>query len=252
MLGYLLPGGVMRPFYTPKGFTNPSGEQPTINIAELSPPKLRSSLPAVDIGGFFSAVNDALKLHVNSQKWPAGTNPTFVHEFPKERLATLTDPFDVITFAVGGAELAASSNDGSRVPRGPVFRDAVTSEKLFGYKNVTMAWKEEVAVMFHVWSRSNRRADDMVNWFHRFMMRYAFYYEFFKARGVDRFQFVKRGRDEVDNPDGKEIYKRSLVYQIRIEYLDVLVERELDTVTLNIGVANEDPSVQRIETIERP
>jgi hypothetical protein len=213
---------------------------------ELTPPRLRSSLPAVDIGGFFKAVDEALNLHLGSSKWPEGTKPVLVHSFPKERITKPDDPFDVITFSVGGSEMAATSNDGSRIPRGPTLRDKVVSKTKYGYDNVTVAWKEEVAVIFNIWSRSNRRADDMVNWFHRFMMKYGAVYKFFMARGVDRFQFVRRGRDEVENVEGQEIYKRSLVYMIRIEYVDVLEEKLLETVTLNVGV------VLPTDTIELP
>ncbi len=211
---------------------------------ELIPPRLRSSLPAVDIQGFFKAVEDALKLHLASSKWPEGTKPTFVHSFPKARLIQPDDPFDVITFSVGGSEMAATSNDGSRIPRGPQIRDKVARKVKYGYDNVTMAWKEEVAVVFNIWSKSNRRADDMVNWFHRFMMKYGAIYKFFMARGVDRFQFVKRGRDEVENAEGQEVYKRSLVYMIRIEYVDVLEEKLLETINLNVGIALQTDTIE--------
>lgn len=218
-----------------------------MNFPPEVPPRLRSSLPAVDIGGFFEAVNDALKLHLQTEAWPAGTKPTFVHDFPKERIAKADDPFDLITFHVGGATMAPTSNDGNRVPPAPALREEKASTTYLGYNTKTLAWKEMVEVVFTIWSKSNKRADDMTSWFHSFLMQYAFGYRFFYARGVDWFRFLGRKEDEMMKiVEGQELYVRTLVYQIRIEYLQTLLEKQFDNLTFNIAVD------RQTDTIERP
>lgn len=213
------------------------------------PPRLRSSLPAVDIGGFFEAVSDALKLHLTTEAWPAGTSPTFVHDFPQERLGKVDDPFDVITFHVKSAKMAPTSNDRNRVPPAPVLREEKASTQYLGYNTRTMAWKEMVEVVFTIWSKSNKRADDMTNWFHSFIMQYAFGYRFFYARGVDWFRFQERAEDQVVKiTEGQEVYCRALVYEIRIEYLQTLLEKQFQSFGINLENAETGETL----SIERP
>lgn len=212
----------------------------------LTPPRLRSTLPAVDISGFFQAVQDALNLYLKTVKWPVGTEPVFIHTFPQQRLALPDKPFDVITFSVGGSEMATTSNDGGRVPLAPQVREIVDSTSLAGYKDRSIAWKEEVAVVFTIWSKTNAFADAIVTWFHRFMMIFAFGYGFFMARGVDRFFFLKRGKDEVEEVENQELYKRTLVYRIRIEYVLPVTElKTLESVTISGKISD-----QQVDTIE--
>lgn len=213
-------------------------------IATPAPPT-RSTRPAADIDGFFTAVNEALKLHLKTVAWPTGTYPTLIHAFPRERLAKVDDPFDVITFSVLSAEMAPTSNDGSRVPRGPIILDGKTQEYM-GYNTATLMWWEEATVQFHVWSRSNKRADDMTTWFHRFLMSYAHAYQFFRARGVEQFRFVGRGRDEAEVQAQQELYHRTLTYKFRIQYLQTLLDRQLESVTISLAVD------RQTDTIERP
>src|SRR3954471_8667380 len=121
-----------------------------MTFSSLSPQRLRSSQPAVDIDGFFSSVDDALKLHLKQAHWPEGTSPTYVHQFPKERVAKADDPFDVISFHVGGALMAPSSNDGQRVPVAPSLREVKPNPGQLGYNTPSIAWKEMVEVVFEI------------------------------------------------------------------------------------------------------
>lgn len=208
----------------------------------LSPPALRSSLPAVHIGSFFDSIAAVLPLYIKATPPPEGIKPVFVHDFPKERLKIPDSVFNVITFGVLRAQMAPSSNDGSRVPLGPQFRDSVASGQLYKYNNTTMAWKELVDVQFTCSAHSNKSADILVEWFHAFIMEYAYVQKYFMARGVDRFRFLERSEDKVNDLDGQEIYQRFLKYQIRIEYLKVLLDRQLQTLDMTYE-AVPDPAV---------
>jgi hypothetical protein len=208
----------------------------------LSPPALRSSLPAVHIGSFFDSVSKALSIYIKATPPPEGMSPVFTHDFPKERLQQPDKPFNVITFGVENSQMASSSNDNSRTPLAPQVRSSERNAQMFGYNKTTLAWKELATVRFTCSSRSNKNADILVEWFHCFMMEYAFVQQYFKARGVDYFRFVEREADKIDQFSGQEIYQRFLKYQIRIEYLKVLLDRQLQTLDMTFE-AVPDPSL---------
>ena len=211
------------------------------NKALLTPP-LRSSLPAVDIPQYFDAVEKALKIHIKSTPPPDGVVPEFLHEFPRERITKPDVPFDVITFRVVKSSMAPTMNDGS-TPRAPKQRQVMPHPELAGYNLITYGWWELVTVEFSIWSRSNLRADLLTNWFHRFMMKYATQLDFFDARGVQHFRFVERGDDDFDSEQRQELYRRRLQYEIRLEYLDALMEKTLESVDLIIRVAKQTDTI---------
>ena len=200
---------------------------------QLVPP-LRSSQPAADIQGFFRIVGEALNLHVNTVGAPDGVTPVYVHTFPKERLSETGKPFDVITHHVLEGGMAATSNDGNRVPRQPSVRERKPHPTKAGYNQCYQAWWEESSVVFTIWSNSNENADELTVWFHRFLMRYAYAYGTFKARGIQQFRFVKRLEDSNEDREGQELYVRRLVYSFRLEYLDMFEERQLTDVSLHV------------------
>jgi hypothetical protein len=212
------------------------------------PPPLRSSEPAADIQGFFRAVGEALDLHVKTAGAPDGITPVYVHSFPKERLSQPSvpgqpgKPFDVITHHVLDGGMSATSNDGSRVPRAPVLREKKPHPDKTGYALCTTGWWEDATVVFTIWSNSNENADELTVWFHRFMMRYAYFYGFFQARGIQQFRFVKRLEDDTEDREGQELYRRYLAYSLRLEYLDTFEERQLTDVTLNVTAGRDTDS----------
>jgi len=206
-------------------------------------PPLRSSQPAVDIPGFFDAVAQAFAMHLKTQG-PADDNlsPAFVHEFPKERLAKTDDKFDVITFKVLSSVMAPTTNDG-RAPRGPRERETKPHSSMTGFNVQVDGWWELVQAEFSIWSKSNRNADVITDWFHKFMMRYAHAYKFFMARGVQNFRFVKRADDDVDHSWDQELYRRRLVYEFRLETLIAYEQKTLTDVDINYGVTSAHDSI---------
>ena len=198
-------------------------------------PRLRSSLPAVDPDGFFAAVGKALTLHLTVEDAPAGSQPFYLHQFPKERVGKVDQPFDGFTFKVLSSLPAQVRNDGTVSRKGTYFSEPSTTHA--GYLKWTSTWKELVTVEFTVWSKSNPTRGQLVNWFHRFILRYANAYKFFEARGVDKFQFVGRGEDGFETHEEQEIYFGTLTYQCQVQFLDTYLERQLDqlTVTAQLG-----------------
>lgn len=211
-------------------------------VGEGDVPPLKSSLPAVDIPGFFDAVEQAMALYIKTEGQPDGTKPTLVHEFPKERLAKPDDQFDVITFKVASAEMAPTMNDGSK-PRTPRLREVKKHDNLGGFNIHIEGWWELIQAEFSVWSKSSRNADLVTDWFHTFIRKYAFIYKFFLARGVQNFRFVKRADDDVDQSFGQELYKRRLTYEFRLETLFAAEQKQLTDLDVNYGVSGANDSI---------
>ncbi len=207
------------------------------------PPPMRSSQPAVDIPGFFDAVEQALALYIKTEGTPDNTSPTMVHEFPKERLAKPDDKFDIITFKVASSEMAPTMNDGSK-PRSPVQRDVKPHPKLAGYNLQISGWWELVNAEFSVWSKSSRNADLVTAWFHTFMVKYAFLYKYFMSRGVQHFRFAKRADDDVVESFGQELYRRRLTYEFRLETLFGIEQKRLTDVDVNYGIDKQVDSIE--------
>ena len=144
-------------------------------------PPLRSSKPAADINGFFQIVGQALAEFIKTEGAPEGTVPVYVETFPKERLSEPDTAFDVILFHVVSGEMAPTSNDGATVPRSPMLRNVTRIPSQAGYNLAQYGWWENYTVEFEVWSKSNSVANSLAVWFHRFLIRYAYYYKFFEA-----------------------------------------------------------------------
>jgi len=175
-------------------------------------------------------VGKALALHLKTEETPAGAQPFYLHQFPKERVGTVDAPFDGITFKVLSSVPAPTRNDGT-VSRRP-FTFTEPDPQRQGYLKKTDTWMEIVTVEFTIWSKSNPTRGKLVNWFHRFILRYANAYKVFLARGIDKLQFVGRGEDGFETHEQQEIYFGTLTYQCRVQFLDTYIERQLDQLTV--------------------
>lgn len=198
-------------------------------------PPLRSLQAAADLPGFFDTVADALALHVKTDGPPDGQTPIFVEDFPKERLSVPGDPFYVVTYRVDSTQMGSTSNDSDRRPRAPLVRDRRPHPNLEGYNLVTYGWWEDAVVVFEIWGKSNSGANSLGNWFHKFMMKYAFAVKYFDGRGVQQFRFTQRLPDEVRQKEGQELYLRQYAYSFRLEFLDSTLERRITTASLSVN-----------------
>lgn len=207
-------------------------------------PPLRSSKPAADINGFFQIVGQALAEYIKTEGAPEGTAPRYEETFPKERLSEPDTAFDVILFHVVTGEMAATSNDGATVPRAPTLRNVTKMPSQAGYNQVQYGWWENYTVEFEVWSKSNSVANTLATWFHRFLIRYAYYYKFFEAFGVQQLKFVGRQADKADTKENQELQIRSLRYSFRLEFLDTFTERQITDLTLNFKIKRDVQTVE--------
>jgi hypothetical protein len=207
-------------------------------------PPLRSSKPAADINGFFQIVGQALVEFIKTEGAPEGTVPVYVETFPKERLSEPDTAFDVILFHVVSGEMAPTSNDGATVPRSPMLRNVARIPSQAGYNLAQYGWWENYTVEFEVWSKSNSVANSLAVWFHRFLIRYAYYYKFFEAFGVQQFKFAGRQEDKSDEKENQELQIRRLRYSFRLEFLDTFTERQLTDLTLNFTIKRDVQTVE--------
>jgi hypothetical protein len=177
-------------------------------LNEIGQPKYqtRSPLPSVDWNTFFDAVNDAFELQLASAGPPGQVAPVFVSDYPKDNLGNFETKFDVITFHINGSARAGTDPTGKRrFPKGPNEREVRPHPTKSRYSIVTYGWWELMNVRFKIYSLSHDRADEITVWFHRMMMRYTFFLDFFKSRGVHYMVFDKRGADEFIHEFGQEL-----------------------------------------------
>jgi len=208
---------------------------------ELTLPRLRSSLRAVDVDGFFPLVAEALALEMTiSDEVPDGAHPVFVHTFPKERLAKEGQPFDVITWKVLSSAMAPTDNAGSRIPRKPMKIPGGPDPKATGYNLITQMWWELATAEFTIWSKSSDTRSTLLTWFHKLLMRYANVLKFFEGRGADMFQYVGRGEDSFETHEDQEVHFGTITYQFRVQYMDTFSERQLEQLSVQAQIEHGD------------
>jgi hypothetical protein len=212
-----------------------------LNDKEPPPPRLRSSKPASDPDQFCEHVGQALQIYLKSKEVPDNADPFYVRAFPKERLTKVDTPFDGITYKILSSVPAQTRNDGtiSRKPYSFIEPDPTKH----GYELVTDAWFELATVEFTIWSKSNPTRGKLVNWFHKFILRYANAYKYFEARGADKLQFVGRGEDGFETHEEQEVYFGTLTYQVRIQFLDTFSQRQLDSLTIDSQFGHDQQTI---------
>jgi len=212
------------------------GDQSTARN-EVNQPKFltRTPLPALDWSTFFDAVNQVFELHLQSFGPPGQKKPVLVAAYPKTNEGNPDTSFDVILFHVVSSEMAPTDNTGRRVPKGLSTREVKPHPSKERYSIATFAWWEMMTVRFTVISLSRDRADEVLNWFHRMMMRYIHILGFFKARGVHDMRYAGRGEDKFDRTYGQELYQRTVSYTARIELLENLEVKDLESIAVQAG-----------------
>jgi hypothetical protein len=211
-------------------------------------PLLRSSLPAVDIDGFFRAVGEAFTTELNLANVAEANRPLFLEEWPKERLAKPGIPFDFFGYHVVLSRRASTSNQGYRAAKGLTLIEQKPSRTNAGYTSFTFGWLEEAVVQFTVFAQSNRRATDLMKWFQALVTKYHTIYDYFKARGVNYFVFHQRLEDGIEKAENQDLYTRRLQYVVRVQNLLTLEAKSLESLQLNVGLRKDG----EIDTITLP
>lgn len=191
-----------------------------------------SALPAVDHLSVFGAFKEAFELHLESMQWPKADWPILVKSFPKERESKFDTTFDVILFHIVHCQTASTSNMADRRPTGLSRQESILHPTKAGYLQERIGWQEEITVAFDVIAKSNERADELVLWFHRMVMRYAHGMKFFQGRGINYLVFRERLEDVMTKEFGQELYKRPLRYDLRLELFELVEAKLLEDVTI--------------------
>lgn len=172
--------------------------------------------------------------YAQAVQYPGNNAPIYVQSFPKERIAKQDSEYNIITYRVVKSEMAPWDNEGSRVARGLTLANTERLKDLKNYALKTYLWREWVNVEFSVWSNDNLDADITANWFHGFMMYYAYQLKYFTAQGIQIFKFESRADDDVDHTQEQEIYRRRLNYSFRIDHMFQVQERLLTELSIEL------------------
>lgn len=193
-------------------------------------PMSRSAQPAADWNTFFDVVREALTVELQASKIAPERWPKFTKAYPRTTDGSGYDhTFDVILYSIFDCKMAATSNDGSRVPNGLRVNPRPSPSKE-GYIEVTSFWQEDLTVEFQILGKSNDDADQLVAWFHRFLMRSAAL-KYFHSHGIPYFRFIGRWTDAKSNDYGEQdLYVRTLRYLARITLQDVTDTKTLDVI----------------------
>jgi hypothetical protein len=198
-------------------------------------PQLRSSKPAVNVEGFFRAVGDAQKDYLDRFQINEAERPLYTEEWPKERLAEVGKPFDFIGFHVVRSQRASNSNTEYRPANGLTLVETQPSEKEAGYLEENFMWTEEAVVQFTIFSQSNARATDVMQWFVALVLYYA-HTKFFFARGVNYLVYQGRLEDTIEKTQNQDLYTRRVQFRIKVQNIFNLEAKTLETFSFNIGL----------------
>lgn len=200
------------------------------------PPLTRAALPTRYIDGFFKTVGEAFDLEKKLSHPPGDKYPYLVEDYPKNRQGQFDTSFDVIQWSVVESIPAGTERDGyGRVPFRPRIRDTVKHPEKAGYFLVTTAWWEWVTVEFTTYAKTNRGTRELAEWFHLFLIKWGETLNYFRDRGIQKFQFVKRGKDDERTIGDNTLYLRRLQYRFRLEVVDQFEVKTLDQINVTVN-----------------
>lgn len=86
-------------------------------------------------------------------------------------------------------------------------------------------------IAFCVYARSNKEANEIVNWFENLMQVHK---KFFALKGVIKYYFRKRESDSVVKEGDNVVHKRPVIYWLRTEETYQLTEQAVNQIILKI------------------
>jgi hypothetical protein len=184
-------------------------------------------------------VQELLRLQIQEEAAAASYQPLLVEDFPKERFNAPDFNADVILYSVVSSEIAGMAPNGvDRKPTGISLFEKRDHPTKAGYKLVQYGWQEMAVVEFSIIGKTNKRANEVCNWFHSAMMWWGHGEEFFKANGISFFKFLHRLPDQriTSESFGQELYERSLRYQIRVSYINWAESKTLEKINVTVGL----------------
>lgn len=195
-----------------------------------NPPRLQNKLPSTTSAGLYDVFSEALALYLQTNPWPVGTAPQFVEEFPMINIEQTDVPLDLILGSVVGSAIAASAPNGG-VPKSVQTINTVSDPTRNDYTVKVSGWTEEYRFLFQIYSRQNRRANELTDWFQRFIMTMSYDMQFFDARGFRNFRFDNRDVDINIGPQSKQLlFERRLYYTFWLTYTTAKMHRQVTDV----------------------
>jgi hypothetical protein len=117
----------------------------------------------------------------------------------------------------------------------PVYREThALHDSATNTVEISGQWFDHL-VQFDCWSTDNFSADQLADWFERFMSLYG---RVLKKNGVLEVLFLERLRDKAVSQWRQDFQNRSLQYYIRTETLEARVNRILTDIDITINLSN--------------
>ena len=97
-------------------------------------------------------------------------------------------------------------------------------------------WFDNI-IQLTCWAKTNKRANYRADWLETLLEEYVWW---FKAQGIDRFLFMKRGEDIIEGESAdNRWYGRPLDYFVRTEKISMISEKQIEEIIINTTLSDE-------------
>lgn len=106
-----------------------------------------------------------------------------------------------------------------------------------GYNIAILGKLFDNIIQLTCWAKTNKRANYRVDWLETLLEEYVWW---FKAQGINRFLFMKRGEDIVEGEsDDNRWYGRPLDYFVRTEKISMISEKQIEEIIIKTTLSDE-------------
>jgi hypothetical protein len=197
--------------------------------------RLRTPAPAKTINEFYKLVKNVIDDYERRSNTINDGKVFYTEEepdIPKDKNAAITISLqNRFPGAFGkGAPFEADIQN-----QKPMFREEFDDEENPGYRVAILGYWHDNEVVFTVWARTNKTANDKALWFENIMQEYSWY---FTSQGVARIMFMKRDADTYTEVNGAKLYGRPMHYFVRTETLRTVKEKVIEEVLVKASISN--------------
>lgn len=181
---------------------------------------------------FLDLVSKALKDYQTRQGVPEEKMITLSWESPDLNKTTETIAIGLVK-RVPGSFAEGSPFEGSVQNLRPILREVKQDSNHPGYRNLYLGYIHDNLIQFTCWALTNKEAITRSFWFEDFMNKYTW---FFRVSGVARVLFMEQSQDIFTETEGKKFYGRPLNYFVRTETIDIISEKQIEEIGIDISV----------------
>ena len=106
-----------------------------------------------------------------------------------------------------------------------------------GYKIAISGKFFDNIIRLTCWARTNKRANYRADWLETLLDEYTWW---FKAQGINRFLFIRRGEDMIEGEsDDNRWYGRPLDYFVRTEKISMIREKQIEQIIIKTTLSDE-------------